>query len=245
MIPSSSSNRAVNRRARQNKRSGRGRTENSANDKLIASSHSGVQVLSRVRNEQDYINSSFSTLINKNMKPPKDITHKVHWFQFQVMRAQGQSISTTAPTELNYSFAITDEGDIGPNIQGLFDQYCIYAVVVNVCVSQVSSTSNSLGRVTTAIDYDNAATLGSETLIQSFSTAQTVEVVSGLGIQRFIKPCVDPLVYPTNNGVGRLWVDSNSTPSHFSIRSFWAGNTSSNMLVDFICTYIVCGRNNI
>jgi hypothetical protein len=212
---------------------------------LIAVSHPGVQSASRVRDIQDYQRSNLSTLISPTMKPPLDIPKKVHWFQCSVLLAQGQSISTTAPTELNYHFTITDVIDAGPAIQGLFDQYCIYAVVLNQVVSQVSTASNSLGRVTTALDYDNVNALGSESLLLSYGSAQTIEVVPGLGIQRFIKPCVDPVIYSVQNGVGRLWIDSASTPYHYGIRSYWAGNTSSNLLVDTLCTYVICARNNI
>lgn len=154
------------------------------------------------------------------------------------------TISNSVYTESNLYFALSDT-PISSNITGLFDQYCIYAVVANICHSQVSG-ANYLGRFTSAIDYDSVTNIGTEAAIQQYNTALSSEVSNGLSIQRFIKPCVDVSVYSSSYANGRLWIDtsSGSSAQHFGLRMFWYGNSYSPLYVDVLCTYIIGARNS-
>lgn len=175
--------------------------------------------------------------------PPKSLARSVHWFECQVTRSSAVSISTSVYTEINIAFSLNDT-PIAGNITSLFDQYCLYAVVVNVCHSQVASP-NYLGRFTSAIDYDSTSAVGTETGVQQYSSALTTEVTQGLSVQRFIKPCVLPTLYVANYGPQRMWVDSASAGTgHYGFRMFWTGNTSGSLLVDVLCTYIIGARNS-
>jgi hypothetical protein len=230
----------VNRRDTQNKSSGS--RQGNPVDRLIAAAHKGSEQSNIVTDKQDFVRSQLSTILNQS--PPKNISRMTHWFQCQVTKANAISISTSVYTESNIYFALSDT-PISSAVTGLFDQYGIYAVVVNVCHSQVAS-ANYLGRCTTAIDYDSVTNLGTENAVQSYSSAQSVEVSQGMAIQRFIKPCVDSSVYSSSYANGRLWIDtsSGSSAQHFGLRMFWYGNTASSLLVDVLCTYIICARNS-
>lgn len=232
------------KRGRSKRGGGKGNRSSGRNavDHLLAKSHFGGENSKRITVSEDYIRSNLSTVLNQG--PPKNITRAMHWFQCQVVKANAISISTSVYTESNVYFALSD-APISSNITGLFDQYCIYAVVANICHSQVAS-ANYLGRFTSAIDYDSVTNLGTETAIQQYNTAETVEVTQGMTVQRFIKPCVDISVYSSSYGNGRFWIDtsSGSSAQHFGLRMFWTGNTSGNLLVDLICTYIIGARNS-
>jgi hypothetical protein len=232
--------RGVNRRASQNKRSGSG--QGNPVDHEIASSHMGGELAKRVTCKQDYIRANLSSILTQS--PPKNLQRSIHWFQCQDTRLSAQSISTSVYTEVNFAFSLNDT-PFTSAIQALFDQFCIYAVVVNVCHSSISS-SNYLGRFTSAIDYDNTTNLGTEFALQAYSTAQTVEVTPGLNVQRLVKPTVDTTIYSSQYGPQRLWID-NGSPStgHYGFRMFWTGNTSSALLVDVICTYIIGARCSV
>jgi hypothetical protein len=239
LVPKAKQQRGARRRVSQNKSSGDGRQNV---DRLLAVSHFGGESAKRVTVKEDYISSQLSTILSQS--PPKNLTRMTHWFQCQVTKANAIGVSTSVYTESNLYFALSDT-PISANITGLFDQYCIYAVIVNICHSQIAS-ANYLGRFTSAIDYDSVTNLGTEAGIQSYSTAQTVEVTQGLTVQRFIKPCVDSNVYSSSYANGRLWIDTSSGSScqHFGLRQFWYGNTSTALLVDVLCTYIIGARNS-
>lgn len=161
----------------------------------------------------------------------------------------GQSISTSVPVEYNYSFTIATVTPEYSVLTSLFDQYCIHSVIVHLNTLNFSTNSGTAGRVTTAIDYDNVATLGSEASVQEFSSAQTVEISPGLSIERAINPCVDPQLYQTAGtgyGAARMWVDSASTAvQHYGFRSYWSNNTVSSLSFDLIVTTIIGFRNSI
>lgn len=242
-MSSSSKHRRSTRRSKNRGATHAGGSGNPV-DRLIATSHGSASAVQRLTCKEDFVRSQLSTILRES--PPKNVSRQIHWFQCQVVRANAASISSSVYTEINTYFALADT-PFASNIYGLFDQYCIYAVVVNVSCSSLSST-NYLGRLTTAIDYDSVGNLGTESAIQQYSTAQMVEVSPGLSVQRFIKPCVDASVYSNSSAyaTGRLWIDSQSdTAQHYGFRSFWYGNTNSNLVVDLICTYIIGARCNL
>jgi hypothetical protein len=163
------------------------------------------------------------------------------------------TISNSVPTENNVAFRLSDLVDL-VGLAAFFDQYCIYAVTVNVTPNfeGAGSTLYTFGTCVTAIDYDNINNLGSLQAIEAFQTAETFEMAAGQSIQRFIKPAVAPALYTTGSpalagySVQRMWVDSSDTGvPHYGFRSFFVSNTVAGNSVVNDFTYVVGFRNNM
>lgn len=227
--------RAVNRRSRHNK--------NPADTEFINSTRSGPKQM--VNFIQDDLLRSAPTL-ELTQHPPKNIRNRITWVKFS---NDAQQSITTSLSESNYTFQLSDNSSIS-GLTSYFDQYCIYAVSCTYTPAPTAiSSSVTLGRLTTAVDYDNIASLGSETALQAFSSANTTTLAFAEGVQRFIKPCVGPAVYNFNStltgyAVGRMWLDCASTSiPHYGIRSIVSGANISYTLILTIA-YIVGFRNN-
>jgi len=233
-------------RGRSGKRSkgSSGNHGNPADRELMATSHRGGPAM-RITVPEDMARQATSTLISQS--PPKNLRTKLVWIVQQVNVLNQLSISNSVPTEANVSFKLTDISNYS-TWSSLFDQFCLYSVSISVTPIAPNLTSGSLGRLTTAIDYDNTNNLSVETAVQQYSSALTVEVAPGMSVQRFIKPCNKSGVYAgtsvTNGSVGRLWVDANAQAvTHYGFRSFWNLNTYGSLLADYIATYCVGFRN--
>jgi len=181
--------------------------------------------------------------------PPKNLRSKVFWYQTTV-NANNIGVGTSGNTESNYSFILSNLNEY-TSLTTLFDQYCIYSVVCNISVQSMlaSSNTNTFGRVTTAIDYDNVSNLGGLSAVQDFGNQETVAVVTGLAIQRYIKPCNSESLYTGSFGafgVGRFWIDCASTGvQHYGLRTYWSGNTAFTFNVDYNFTYVMGFRNSM
>lgn len=195
---------------------------------------------------EDMLRSAPNMLLTQT--PPKNIRGQIHWVQAQYVRVN--SLSSSANSEINYSFALSDIANV-VGFTGFFDQYCIYAVVITVQCNDVGvSASTETGRGYTAIDYDNVNNIGSEAAIQAYGTCVTWIPGGGSVQQRLIKPCVAPAYYNTGAvftgfGVGRCWIDS-ASPSvpHYGYRSYYAANTVGGINLDHVITYVIGFRNN-
>lgn len=180
--------------------------------------------------------------------PPKSLRTKIVWMVQNVIKLNNLSISNSVPTEANLSFLLTDTDNYSA-WTSLFDQYCIYSISVSITIlASTTNTTTSLGRLTTAIDYDNTNNLSTETKVQEYSSALTVEVFPNMSVQRFIKPCNKSALFAgtssTQAGVGRVWIDANAQAiSHYGLRSFWNLNGSSSLTADYIATYCIGFRN--
>lgn len=218
---------------------------------LLLSSRTGMPQ-NRITNPIDYQFRVPSFSITQS--PPANLRNQIYWFQKTVTFSSSRSISYTGDTEFNTSVTIAN---LIPNevtaLLSLFDQYCIHTVVFHVnVVNSLLNFSGTAGRLTTAIDYDNVGNLGSESAVQEFSTAQTVEVTQGTSVERVFKPCVDMAVYQvsgTGYGPTRVWLDSvsNAVP-HYGFRSYWTGNTynsGSGLIADYIVSSVLGFRQSI
>jgi hypothetical protein len=213
---------------------------------IAASVHSG-EPADRVINAADYTYRPQSWVFTQT--PPKSIRNQIHWFQKTVTLVNGQSISTSVPVEYNYAFTIATLTPEYTALLSVFDQYAIHSVFIHLNVSNFSTNSGTAGRVTTALDYDNVANLGSEGALQEFASAQTCEVAPGINIERVLMPTVDPQLYQTAGtgyGAARMWVDSaSSSVPHYGYRSYWANNTVSSLSFDLVVTSVFGFRNSI
>jgi len=241
---SSSRNRASRRR-------GRGNTRTGGNQSIMlrgeARSQTGGVRSGLVTSGADFTTRPPSALITQS--PPRNIRSKIHWFQESFTKDSSHNVSSSIDTEVNYSFSIGDFPG-GPGLCGYFDQYCIYAVICNITPNGAGFSSNSanFGRLTTAIDFDNTTSLGSESTVQRFATSQTVEIQYPLHVQRVLKPCNTESLYGSgfgSYGIGRFWVDSVSQGvNHYGLRTYWRNNISSNFNFDLTCVMIVGFRNS-
>jgi len=236
--------------SRRSKRSS-GTTKKSGNpvDHLIARSHVATSSANRVSVPADFTQRPIR--MNITQSPPKNLLNQIHWIQ-QSVTLRSSGVVSGGNVEDNWSFKLSDLNQYS-TIVALFDQFCIYSVVFNVIISPSSgAVSNNLGRLTTAIDYDSIGNLGSEVTVQQFSSAQTVEVTSGLAVQRYVKPCVTPGVYVvagTGYAVGRCWLDQASNGDsvpHYGVR-VWFQITGASTAFDYdiIATYTLGCRNPV
>jgi len=231
------------KRGKRSKGSAKGHG-NPADRQLMASSHRGGPAM-RVTVPEDMARQAISTLITQS--PPKNLRTKIVWITQQVNIVSQLSISNSVYTEANYAFKLTDISNYS-TWSSLFDQFCLYSVSISVVPIAPNLTTGALGRLTTAIDYDNTNNLSTEFAVQQYSSALTVEVSPGMTVQRFIKPCNKSGVYAgtsvTNGSVSRLWVDANAQAvSHYGFRSIWNLNNYSSLTADYLATYCVGFRN--
>jgi hypothetical protein len=182
--------------------------------------------------------------------PPKNFMDQIHWVRGKTQVVN--TISTSAPTEANYSFTLAGLTDLA-GLNGFFDQYCLYSITVSITPSfeGAGSTLYTFGTCFTAIDYDNVTTLGTSAAIQAYNSCVTFEISPGQSIQRFYKPCVAPAIYNSSAafsgyGVSRCWIDSAQTSvPHYGFRSLFISNTVSGLSCTYDFDVVVGFRNNM
>jgi hypothetical protein len=201
-----------------------------------------------IRVPADFSNRPISGLITQS--PPKNIRSKMYWIQQSVNLFRQLSISNSIETYGAFSFQLSDLSD-SSTLTSLFDDYCIYSVAVSVAVNYSGSTGGTIsGELCTAVDFDSAVTPSSFASLAQYATANISKVKPGLTVQRFIKPCNSPAMYGgsafTSYGVGRYWVDCNSSGvPHYALKVAFTGNGLTGLSYDLIATYIVGFRNTI
>jgi len=233
-----SSNRSSGRRRR-----GQGKSRNSSIRAIAGSLHTGPSDR-RVTNPADYGRKPPNLMITQS--PPRNLRNQIYWLQKSITLLNATSISSSTITENNFSMKLSDIPEYSYIIQ-LFHLFCLHSAIIHISIDTTNFSSGaSLGRVTTAIDYDNVANLGGEPAIQEYSTAQTVDVSPSLTIERMVMPCVDPYLFGAYYSSQRMWVDSASyAVQHYGFRSVWAQNSFSALTADYIVTYILGFRNSI
>jgi len=182
--------------------------------------------------------------------PPRQIRNQIYWVEQTCTINTGISVSNSIDTEGGFGFTLSQLGDYAA-LTSCFDQYCIYSVLVTIQVNAagLTNTAARYGRLTTALDFDNVLSLGSEAANMQFSTARTTNLVSDMAVQRYIKPCVAPALYGgstfSSYGIARSWLDSASTNTqHYGLRVYFSGNTASNVTYDVIGTFVCGFRSN-
>jgi hypothetical protein len=181
--------------------------------------------------------------------PPKQIRNKIFWIQQTCVINSGISVSSSIDTEGGFGFTLSQLGDYTA-LTSIFDQYCIYSVLVAIQVNAagLTNTAARYGRLTTALDFDNVLSLGSESANMQFSTARTTNLVANMAVQRYILPCVAPALYGgstfSSYGIARSWCDSASTNTqHYGLRVYFSGNNASNVTYDVIGTFTLGFRS--
>jgi hypothetical protein len=182
--------------------------------------------------------------------PPRQIRNKIFWIQQTCVINSGIAVSNSIDTEGGFGFTLSQLGDYAA-LTSVFDQYCIYSVLATIQVSSagLTNTAARYGRLTTALDFDNVLSTGSEAAVMQYSTSRTTNLVSDMAVQRYIKPTVAPAMFGgstfTSYGVARSWLDSASTNTqHYGLRVYFSGNNASNITYDVIGTFTLGFRSS-
>jgi len=186
--------------------------------------------------------------------PPLNYLSQPHWFNFTydqnvVLAASGNFTLTSLTYSLN---AAANAVTLSTN----FDQYCIYWVKTRMFIdSNVGVSTNvaaTAGRIGTAIDFDNAGTIGSFLDLQSYATFEEAPLRFGNSYERELKPCVTPSVYNgsasfSGYAVGRTWLDcANPGIPHYGLRVGTLGNpTVTSLNIVAVTTMVLGFRNSI
>jgi len=183
-----------------------------------------------------------------SIRPPRNFLSAVHWVQ--------ATFTTTMPlsgvgsiTEGNQSFTLNQNVPDYATYVGVYDQYCMFSAVVRVAANFATElNTGTIGRIYTAIDYDNTSNLGSVNAIQAFGSCEVNELIHGQSVERYVEPAGVSLLAGSSLGLTRSWVNS-STPGapHYGVRVMATLNGSliTTLTVDIAVTVIVGFRNNI
>jgi len=186
-------------------------------------------------------------------KPPKKVQDVLTWIQTSYVTSLTLP-ATGSILETNQIFSLNGI-PLASAFAAVFDQYCIYSAMVRFTLENSFSTNPAVvswGRITTAIDFDSGAAVGSEGALMGFSSAISSELIPGKSYERYVKPCITVLTGQGSStsvsGVSpsRQWCDSAyTTIPHYGIRCICQGNLQPNNGVLNIFTSVVMGfRNN-
>jgi len=220
-------------------------------DKQIISSHHAAANADVLSNSQDVLRRNPSwTLLER---PPLNFLNSIHWIQESYQ--SGFTLSTGGGV-VDSSFAVVPS--LFPaitSIANLFDQACIYSMMIRICLEQNTSPTlpnGSFGRLHTAIDYDTIQPLTTEAAIMRYGSHQSSELVSGKSYERYVKPTVPLAAVNTGLAVvgavmSRSWFNAANTGTpHYSFRILTAGNnTSAAFFVSYTVTAVFGLRNNV
>jgi hypothetical protein len=245
ILPSNIMNKSNKNRRVGNRRANQKQTPKSnANARALIRDHHIGGLGGRVSVPADIDRRIISFNLTQN--PPAQVRNLIHWFEVSFLNTT-LAISNSVYTEYNLSFALNLLNNY-THFVNLFDQYCIHSVLIEIAVTATANLGTNLGRLTTAIDYDNLTNLGVENNLMEFSTSNTVEVTTGLTVERYVKPTAKTYLtassasYPAEPQ--RVWIDSSiASATHYGLRTFWYNNSNSSLSADYMCTYIMGMRN--
>jgi len=212
---------------------------------LVASHHSAARG-DVVTVPEDNTLSPASWLLTQN--PPRNFMKAIHWIQ-ATFKDTVLTSAIGAVVEKNQSFTFSQVPDY-LSYTAVFDQYCIHSACVRIMLqAQAIGTAITVGRLITAIDFDNVGNLASETALEAYASASVVEGVPGKSVERVVKPTVAPALWAggafSGYGIARQWVNSsNPGVPHYGVRVMTAA-ASSALAYDIIVTVVIGLRNNI
>jgi len=217
------------------------------NDRFFVASHHEAARADVHFTTSDLGRKPISMLLTQS--PPKRIQDKITWIETSYLA----SLSIPAfgsLLETNQNFQLS-QIPLFASWQALFDQYCIYSAMVRFSVAIGGASPAAFGRITTAIDYDSGAAVGSSTALLGFNSADSSDVIIGKSYERFVRPCITTLATggssssATGNTVTRSWIDS-AFPSvpHFGVRCICDGNLNTVPLTLIILTTLQIGFRN-
>lgn len=185
-------------------------------------------------------------------RPPLNFQQQIHWFR-----------ETAAITQFTPNDLLNVESNVVMTVAqfpaysailALFDQYCIYEVVLDLWLTGMSTSTSlpSAVQIATAIDLDNVTNIGL-TGLQQFASYNLTTVTNETTVQRFVKPCVAPYVtraggVTAGSGITRAWLDSGySDVLHYGFRiiSLPTVLTANTLRVNIGLTAIIGARNHI
>jgi len=192
---------------------------------------------------------------NPNMniiqKPPRNYFSSIHWFKES---SQTYTITTNAISLVENNYVITiSQFPASSAIRSLYDQYCIYEVVMVITAVNINTATTSSENINllTAIDYDNINTLAAISGIQQFASYNSAWLTPSNQIERLCKPCVAPYVTRTGgvvagSGIARSWIDSGyDDVSHYGFRTMLPPTSTANLQLQVAFTAIIGARNTI
>ncbi len=222
MTPSLKQKRAVNRRARQNKRSGL--------ELIVQGSPALVG--------QEILQPKFPLASSLDNQP----------YNFVRSVSLGPiTSSTSVDVKTNFSFKLSDIDDY-TSFTGVFDQYKIKLVeVLFLPRTNSSSTTNNVGIFGVAPDYDDVSNVTNLAGLLDYSTATAAEGYSPQ--RRVIEPHVATALYSGSvftsfGNATSQWIDAASPDvPHYGMKTIWTA-TSAVCNMDVIVKYWVQFRNS-
>jgi hypothetical protein len=185
--------------------------------------------------------------------PPRNFKTHIFWVEESYQSSFALSAAGSV-VEQNQAFAI-NQFPGASSMANLFDQFCIYSVMVRVIpeftVSTVAAPGVTYGRIWTALDFDSNGPISSESAIEQYATVKVCEITPGKSYERFVKPTCS-LVTGASNGTSntgiamtRMWLNSSNTGTpHFGVRILTAGNQSTTAPVMIVEVTAIFGLRN-
>jgi hypothetical protein len=155
--------------------------------------------------------------------------NKVYRIQQTVNYGNVVSTNTSTPTGYGKYFTLADLNQVS-SLTGVFDQYRIDEIFIKFMPQLQSSAAYGGSQVVTALDYDDAATPGSQASILQYSNAMITEQTSAHW--RHLTPHIAVAAYSGTfasfKNERASWIDSNSTGvQHYGFKAYLDSSTSS------------------
>jgi hypothetical protein len=233
-------------KSRQRGKTRKGRKGGSVGSQMLSSHHLTAKG-DVVTVPEDFKRKQVSWSIG-GARPPRNFLTQIHWIQSTVKTVISVA-GNGAVVELNQSFSLSNNVNDYTSYSNVFDQYCMFCASVRVAfTSSTAALTGNLGRLYTAIDYDNVSNISTENAIMEFGSAEVTEIGESKSVERYVEPACYILAAASSQALGRSWFNV-STPGspHYGVRIMTAGNTStsSGLACDVLITVIVGFRNNI
>jgi len=136
---------------------------------------------------------------------PRQVSNLITWDVVKVVN----QVATVANgiTETNFSFSLNLHPQVSSWI-ALFDQWCIPQVSVSFESLTPAGSTVILPKLYTALDFDNATSLGSVSNLADFATCEATTLFPQMQLVRSIRPCVKVNTSGSNSSLARAWQDS-------------------------------------
>lgn len=167
---------------------------------------------------------------NVPRRVPRSLSNRIFWDVVKIRSTISTSSSGLVETNYNWTLSTHPQSS---SLSALFDQWCIPQVSVSFRCTEAPSGPTSVPELHTALDFDNAATLGTIAQIDQFATSQVDLLLFNKTVTRSVRPCVKPDIQGGNAyGVTQMWVDCGApaTP-HYGIRSIIAPSSTGSVVI--------------
>lgn len=188
------------------------------------------------------------SLTNVPKRIPRNISSLIAWDVFKIDVTS--LIFSSGTNESNTTVRMNSNAQFS-QWTSLYDQYAIPMFTCIFRSNYPPGATYPAGMMYTALDFDNANTLGSVQLIQDFSTCDEHLMTAGVVVQRSIRPSIKGVVGAVSGSqaaevAGPVWLDSGTTDvSHFGIRCLLGPLATTAYSVNIEVVIYYCFRNNI